>query len=263
VQLGSAVAVKLFDRIGVGGTTAMRLTLGALVLALVWRPWRRRYSREELLLVFLFGLTFVAMNLFFYEAIDRISLGVAVTIEVVGPIMVAVLHNSGGRDLRWPALALLGVVLIAQPWRETASLQVRGVIYAALAAAGWGAYILVAERAGKIFSSGDGLALAMLIAALITCAYGIPSAGSEILSPASLAIAALVAVLSTIIPYSFEFEALRRMPPNVFGVLMAFEPVAAATAGLVILGQTLAPLQLAAVALVVVAGVGVTRASSA
>jgi inner membrane transporter RhtA len=196
------------------------------------------------------------MNLSIYSAMDRIPLGVAVTIEFAGPMAVAVLGSRRTLDLLWVALAATGIVLLTDP--GGGSLDSAGVAFALLAATMWAFYILLAERTGRVFPGGSGLAVAMVAGAVAVAPFGIGQAGSELLEPELLAAGAAVALASSVIPYSLDLEALRRLPANVFGVLMSLEPAVAALAGLVVLGQDLALREWAAIALVVVASAGAT-----
>lgn len=261
VQFGAALAATLFDRAGVAGVSALRLGLAAIILLAVWRPWRTRHSAKALRAAALFGLVMGGMNMSFYYAVDRIPLGVAVTIEFLGPIAVAAIFSARRRDLVWPGLALVGVVLLAEPWKSGDSLDMVGVGLALLAAVFWGLYIVVAERASRLFDGGQGLAIAMGFAAAMALVPGIAEAGATLLEPSLLAVGLAVCLLSTVIPYTLETEALRRIPPGVFGVLMSIEPAIATFAGLLILHESLAAPQLLAIALVVTASVGVTRSS--
>lgn len=263
IQFGAALAATLFDEVGPSGTSVLRLTFAALVLLAIWRPWRRRHDPRALRLVALFGLTLGAMNLTFYEALDRIPLGVAVTIEFIGPITVATLLSRRRLDLLWVALAVAGIVLLAAPWQEGGALDTTGVVLALIAATFWGLYILLAQRAGRHFDGGEGLAIAMVWAAAIPLVPGIVQAGADLLDPLLLATGFGVALLSSVIPYSLETEALRRMPANVFGVLMSLEPALATLAGFVVLSQSLGARELLAIGLVVAASIGVTRGAQA
>lgn len=260
VQFGAALATSLFDELGASGTTLLRLGLAAVILLVLWRPDPRAYSAAELRLAGLLGLVLGLMNLTFYLALERLPLGVAVTIEFVGPLSVAVATSRRRADLGWAALAAVGILVLAGP--GGGSLDPVGLALALVAGACWAAYILVTQRAGPSFQGGRGLALAMGVAVLVALVPGVLEGGSALLDPRLLALATGVAILSSVIPYSLEFEALRRMPANVFGVLMSLEPGVAALAGFVVLGQALGTRELGAIALVVAASVGVTRAAS-
>jgi inner membrane transporter RhtA len=258
IQFGAALGATLFDDVGPAGTSLLRIGLGALILAALVRPSWRRHDARDRRLAALFGLTLGVMNLGFYEALDRIPLGAAVTIEFIGPVSVAVVLSRRPLDLVWVALAVGGILLLADPFGGGA-LDPVGLVWVLLAAAAWAAYILLAQRASGRFEGLEGLALASLVAALVPLAPGVLSAGGDLLSAEVLAIGAAVALLSSVIPYSLETEALRRIPAAVFGVLMSLEPAVAALAGFLVLGQRLGARELVAIALVIAASIGVTR----
>ena len=257
MQLGAAVGATLFDDVGAAGAALLRLALAAVILLAVTRPRTAGRSARAWRLAALFGLVLGAMNLCIYEAIDRIPLGVAVTIEFAGPLGVAVALSRRRADLAWAGLAGAGVVLLADP--GGGGTDAGGVAFALVAAGAWAAYILIAQRAGRVFAGRDGVALAMAVGVLVPLGPGLAAGGAGLLDPTTIAIAAAVAVLSSVVPYSLETEALRRLPARVFGVLMALEPAVAALAGLVVLGQGLSARDALAVALVVLASIGVTR----
>jgi len=257
VQFGSAIAAKLFDTIGPGGAVWLRLLFGTVILLALWRPRMRGYTRRQLVLACVFGLVLGFMNLSFYDALHRIPLGIAVTLEFVGPLTVAVAGSRRPIDLVWIGIAAAGIVALTQG--DTHSLNALGVAFALLAGALWGTYILVNARVGQAFEGGTGLALAMCFASLVILPFGIAQGGSHLLEPRSLALGAAVGLLSSAIPYSFELEALRRIKPSVFGVLMSIEPAMAALAGFIVLGQGLGVRTLLGIALVVVASVGAAR----
>jgi inner membrane transporter RhtA len=261
IQFGAALAATMFDDLGPGGTSLLRLMFAALVLMVLWRPRVRGRAPRALRLVVLFGLTLGAMNLFFYEALERIPLGVAVTMEFAGPLGVAVATSRRRLDLFWAGLAALGIVLLSNPFGGQ-GLDPVGVVLILAAAACWAAYILIAQRATHVFDGSEGLALAMVVAALVPVIPGIAEAGSALLQPDLLALGFGVALLSSVVPYSLETEALRRMPANVFGVLMSLEPGVAALAGFLVLGQALGVRELVAIGLVVAASVGVSRSAA-
>jgi inner membrane transporter RhtA len=249
LQFGAGFAVTLFDELGPAGAAFLRQAIAALVLLAIWRPRARRNVR----LAVAFGVTLGLMNLCIYEAMDRIPLGIAVTIEFWGPLAVAVAGSRRPLDLLWVVLAAAGIVLLADPG---GSLETAGVAFALAAGGLWALYILLSARVGAVFPGGSGLAIAMVAAATVTAPFGVSQAGGDLLHPELLAAAAAVAIASSVIPYSFELEALRRLPANVFGVLMSLEPAVAALAGLIVLGQSLDALEWLAIALVVVASAG-------
>jgi inner membrane transporter RhtA len=261
VQFGAALAKTLFDEAGAGGTVFLRVLFAAAVLAIVWRPLARGRPARDLSLAAAFGLALAGMNLAFYEALDRIPLGVAVTFEFVGPLGVAVAGSRLRLDLLWVVLAAVGILLLSD-FGEFGGLDAAGVGLALLAGAFWAAYIVLSARTGKAFPGGSGLALAMIVASALLAPVGIADAGGALLDPLVLALGLAVAMLSSAIPYSLELEALRRMPAGVFGVLMSLEPAAAALAGYVVLGETLGVREVAAIGFVVMASAGAARSAS-
>jgi inner membrane transporter RhtA len=257
VQIGAAFAIKIFDDLGPAGTVLLRVAFAALILLAIWRPRWRTYSGSELRLAALFGLTLAFMNLSFYEALNHIHLGIAVTIEFIGPLAVVLAGTRTKLDLLWAVLAATGVVLLG----GVSGANATGVFFALIAAACWATYILVNVRVGRVFPGGDGLAIAMTIGVIPLIPFGIADAGSNLLEPRLLAVGLGVAVLSSVIPYSVEVEALRRLKPSVFGILMSLEPAMAALAGFIVIGQDLSALDVVAMALVISASIGATRHS--
>jgi inner membrane transporter RhtA len=235
----------------------LRIVFAAVMLGILWRPSLRGHSSADLWLVGAFGLSLAAMNLTFYESLDRIPLGAAVTCEFVGPLGVAVFGSRRRLDLVWVVLAAAGILLLAAP--SGSGLNAPGVALALIAGGLWAAYILLTARVGRVFPGGNGLALAMGVAAVLILPVGIAQGGSNLLDPGVLAAGLGIAVLSSLIPYSLEMEALRRLPAHIFGVLMSLEPAAAAVAGLIVLGQVLKANEWAGMALVIVASAGATR----
>ena len=261
VQFGAALARTLFDEVGPGGTVFIRVAVAALVLALLWRPPIRGHDRDAWRLVGAFGVSLAVMNFFFYESLDRIPLGLAVTFEFVGPLGVAIAGSRRRLDLAWVASAAIGIVLIAAP--GAGDLDALGVLYALIAGAAWAAYILLSARTGRAFPGGTGLALAMCVAAALLLPVGIGAAGEALFDAEVLLVGAGVAVLSSVIPYSAEFEALRLMPEHVFGVLLSLEPAVAALAGYLVLDQDLGARELAGIACVVAATAGAVAGTRA
>jgi inner membrane transporter RhtA len=198
VQFGAALAKTLFDEIGAGGTVFVRVLFAALVLALIWRPRVAGLGRREGLLAVLFGLTLAGMNLAFYSALDRIPLGITVTLEFVGPLGVAVAGSRGALDLLWVGLAAAGILLLSD--FGTTDLDGLGVALALFAGCLWAAYILLSARVGQVFPGGSGLALAMVVAAVLLCPVGVADAGADLFVPWILAAGAAVAILSSVIP---------------------------------------------------------------
>ena len=259
VQLGAAIAKGLFHTIGPAGTVSLRVVLAAVVLLAVVRPRLRGHARAEYGMVLLFGLTMAGMNLCFYAALARIPLGITVTLEFLGPLGVAVAGSRRRLDLLWTACAAAGILLLS-PFAG-AALDPLGIVLALCAACGWAAYILLAGRAGRAFPGAEGLALGMSVSAFALLPVGLVAGGSALLSPGLLVQGAGVALLASVLPFSLEFEALKRIPAHVFGVLMSLEPAIAALVGLILLGEAITLRTLAALALVSVATVGATRSN--
>jgi inner membrane transporter RhtA len=260
VQFGAAFADKLFAQAGPGGVVLLRLLLSAAMLTVAVRPSLRNRSREDLLAVLAYGLILGTMNWSFYEALNRLPLGVAVTIEFTGPLAVAIAGSRRPLDGVWVLLAGGGVVLLAVRG-DSKDITVLGVLLALIAGACWAGYILVSKRVGRTWAQVDGLAVALWIGTLVVIPAGIVQGGSALLRPSVLAGGAAVAVLSSILPYSFELVALRRLRAATFGLLMSLEPAVAALAGIVVLGQPLQLVTVVAIAMVVTASVGTTLTS--
>jgi len=257
VQVGAALAKQLFGTLGSAGTVALRLFFAAVVLLAVWRP-SMRLGRPTWTVVISYGLVLGAMNLCFYLALAKIPLGIVVTIEFLGPLAVALAGSRRLLDGLWALLAAGGVVLLTE---GRGDLHLAGLLFALGAAVCWASYILLSAALGRHTDDGGGLALGMALAAVLVAPVGIADSGTALLEPWVLVVGLGVALLSSVIPYSLELEALRRIPPRVFGVLMSLEPAVAAMVGLVVLGEILGPLQWVAVLLVVAASAGATRSA--
>ncbi|MEV6346774.1 EamA family transporter [Actinoplanes sp. NPDC051851] len=249
LQFGGAVAALLFPHAGVGGVVALRLTIAALLMLAVCRPRFRGYGRADWLLVGGFGVALAGLNTLFYHAIDRIPIGPAVTLEVLGPLTLSVLTSRRAGGWLWAGLALCGVALLGRA--GFGRLDPIGVAFALAAGAMWAAYIVFSARVGRRFHRADGLTLSMLIAALLTLPFGVHA----FTSPSNLAWGTMVALLASVLPYTLEMLALRRLPTSTFAVLMSLGPVAASLAGFLLLDQHLAALEIFAIALVVTANI--------
>jgi inner membrane transporter RhtA len=225
------------------------------VLVVVWRP-ALRLNRRTWLVVAAYGAVLGAMNLTFYLALAQAPLGIVVTIEFLGPLAVAIAGSRRWLDGLWALLAAAGVVLLTE---SRGDIHLSGILFALAAAACWATYILLSAALGRHTSDGGGLALGMTIAAVLVAPVGLADTGTAVFEPWVLAVGLGVALLSSVIPYSLELEALRRIPPKVFGVLMSLEPAVAAMVGLLVLGEILGPPQWVAVLLVVAASAGATR----
>ncbi|AYY11745.1 EamA family transporter [Actinobacteria bacterium YIM 96077] len=261
VQMGAGIAKGLFESLPPSTVVFMRLLTSAVVLLLITRRliWARRrdLARADVLVLIGFGLALATMNFAIYQSFSRIPLGIAVTIEFLGPLGVSVVFSRRRLDLFWVALAALGVLLLTRG--DASALDPVGVLYALVAAMGWAAYILLSAETGRRFQGTSGLALASMVGMVVVAPIGLGEGGTQLWEPHLLAIAVGVGLLSSVIPYSLELEALRRMPAKVFGILMSLEPVVAALVGLVLLGEILELREWAAIGCVVVACVGATR----
>ncbi|MFJ8107403.1 EamA family transporter [Streptomyces sp. NPDC096132] len=256
VQFGGALAVMLMPRAGALGVVALRLFVAAVVLLVVCRPRLRGHSRADWGTVIVFGVTMAAMNGLFYQAVARIPLGPAVTLEVLGPLALSVVASRRALNLIWAGLALAGVFLLGGGFGD---LDPLGVAFALGAGAMWAAYIVFSARTGRRFPQADGLALAMGVGALLFLPLGIAESGAKLADPVTLGLGAAVAMLSSVLPYTLELLALRRLPASTFAVLMSLEPALAATAGFLVLGQALSVMEVAAIGLVVAASMGAVR----
>jgi inner membrane transporter RhtA len=256
VQLGAAISVGLFESVGVGGTAWLRLTLGAIGFVLIARPKYWHWTLAQLRAPVLLGIVSAVMTVSFLAAIDRIPLGTAVAIEFLGPLSVAAINSRTRRSLLWPLLALIGVVLLTEPWQGDPNLA--GIAFAALAGVGWGLYIVITQHVGDRFAGVNGLAISMPIAAIATAFVGIPQVWGN-LTVEVIAVALLAALLLPLIPWTLELYALRRLTKSAFGTLMAIEPAMALAIGAVLLDQIPAWAQFVGMGCVVLAGIAAER----
>jgi inner membrane transporter RhtA len=261
VQLGAALSDPLFDRIGASGIVALRLALAALMLWPFARPRLRGRSRADLGAAVALGACTGLVTLAFFEAIARIPLGVAVTIEFLGPLAVALAGSRHARDVAWVLLAAAGVALLTLGDGAGEPLDPTGVAFAALAAACWAGYILLTKRVGARWSGLEGLSVSLLVAAAVTLPAGLAGAGAELVAPDVLLAGVGLALLIPLLPYVLELIALRRLPTALFGVIMSLEPAIAAVLGFLILGQRLAAAGVVAIAMVSVASAGAALSS--
>ena len=259
VQVGAGFAKLLFDQVDPTTLVWLRLATSTVVLLAIARPRLRGRSATDWRTVLAFGAALGLMNFSIYQSFARIPLGIAVTIEFIGPLAVALAGSRRVRDLAWVVLAGLGVVALGL---EPTSLDPVGVAFALLAAVSWAAYILLSAGTGRRWSGLSGLTTASLVATVGLAPAALLLDGGALASPHVLAIGVVVGVMSSVVPYSCELVALRTLPASVFGILMSLEPAAAALVGVVLVGEVLAPLQWVAVLCVVVASAGATRAAS-
>jgi len=259
VPVGAAFAIRLFDTLGPDGTVLLRGGFSALMLMILWHPRVKGHTRGQWLVVVLFGCAIALMNLSFYQALARIPLGVAVTLEFVGPLGVAIAGSHRWSDLIWVAAAAIGIILLSPIGGNSLVLDPIGVLFVLIAGAFWAAYIILSERVGRFFPGGNGLALALCFGSVLLLPIGILSAGTALLNVESLAIGFGVAMLSSAIPFSLELEALRRLPAAAFGILLSLEPAIAVLVGIILLDETLSLREAIAIALVIVAAAGASR----
>ncbi|MGO4617971.1 DMT family transporter [Nocardia sp. 2YAB30] len=258
IQLGAALAKHLFDIIGANATASVRIMLAGIIAMALWRP-SLRIERRALPGIFGFGAATTGMNLCFYAAIDRIPLGMAVTIEFLGPLTVALAGSRRWRDTLWVLLAGAGVLLLTD---SAGAVSWTGVLFALASAAGWGGYIVFSAIVGKHTAGHDGLALAMAVGGILATPMAFAHASPAVLEPLVLLGVLAVAVLSSLVPHAIEMTALRRISASTFGVLMSLEPAVAAGAGMLLLGEGLRLTQWAGVCLVVIAAAGAARISA-
>jgi Predicted permease, DMT superfamily len=261
-QTGASFAKMLFPLVGAQGATALRLTLAALVLVAIFRPWRHRLDKAQWRAVLLYGGAMGAMNLFFYAALEHIPLGIAVALEFTGPLAVALFGARKPLDFFWIVLALAGFALLL-PWGESnGDISPLGVVLALCAGACWAGYIIFGQRAGQSGKNGAGgphiAALGVASAAVIALPFGVAGAGTALIDPAILPLALAVALLSSAIPYALDMVALPHIPARLFGILMSGQPAFAALSGLLILHETLGLGQVAGIAAIMAASIGAT-----
>lgn len=256
-QLGSAIAKSLFEQLNPVAVVFLRVGFAALVLMLLWRPNWRQVDRTAYPALIGFGLALALMNLTFYWAIERVPIGIAVTLEFIGPLGVAVFNSRRWLDAVWVVLAGLGIILLAPIGNMT--LDPVGIIMALIAGGFWAAYILLSARVGRALSGGAGLAFAMTIGAIALIPIALTAGNLTLLTPNLLLIGLGVALLSSALPYSLELEALRWLPVQTFGVLLSLEPVAAALMGFIILRETLSLRAMIAIVLVTIAAAGAAK----
>jgi inner membrane transporter RhtA len=258
-EVGASLAVLLFPAVGPLGMVMLRLVFSAVLLLAIARPRLRGHDPAAWMAVVTFGLVLAVMNGLFYLALERLALGVTVTIEVLGPLVLSIIASRRASAWLWALLALAGVFALGGGgWGD---LDPLGVVFALGAAASWAFYILSSARVGRVFPKLDGLALAMTVGAMLSIPFGIADAGTALLRWDLLALGAAVAVLSSMIPYAFELIALRRLPAASFAILMSLAPATAALAGFIFLSQELSVIELAGIGLVIAASIGAVRSS--
>lgn len=256
IQMGSVLAIQLFPILGPTGTVFLRILLGAVLLVVATRPAFDRTLGRHLGLILVFGLSIAAMNFCFFQAIARVPLGIAVTIEFLGPLAVAVVATHRAVDFVWVALAVFGIALLTPEFG--AALDPLGLMFAGLAACAWASFILLSVRVGRIFPGTSGLSLAMIAAAIYLLPLGVTSTGAIAVAPIVLLGALAVALLSTAVPLALEYESLKRMPPRTYGIVITVEPAVAMIIGALLLGDAIGLRGVIAVVAVMAAALGAT-----
>ncbi|MBP6180882.1 DMT family transporter [Flavobacterium sp.] len=256
VQFGAAIAKSLFPAIGAAGTTSVRIGVSALILLVVYRPNLKKITPKQWKIVIPYGLSLGAMNLIFYLAIERIPIGLAVTLEFIGPLLVAIIGSRRLIDYCWVLFAAVGIVLIA-PWTND-QIDPLGVLFALLAGALWAAYIVLGGNVSKIMNSGQAVATGMLFAAILILPFGFYENGLVNLTPKLLGLGIVLALLSSAIPFTLEMKALGQIPSRTFSILMSLEPAVASICAFVFLQENLSFYEIMAVICVVIASIGST-----
>lgn len=256
VQGGATFAKQLFPLLGPEAMTFFRVWISALLLLVLYRPWKKNLSRKSTFVVILYGISLGTMNLMFYKALERIPLGVAVALEFVGPLSVALFASSRRRDFAWALLAAAGIILVLPHADFSQSIDGVGVLFALGAGVCWGLYIIFAKKVGSYIIGGQAAALGMFFAALTVTPMSFTHIHLEVLNGKTGMMVIFVAILSSALPYSLEMMALRHLPAKNFGVLMSLEPAFAALAGLLLLDETLTGMQWLAIFCVMAASAG-------
>ena len=259
VQSGAAIAKTLFPAIGAAGTASLRIGISAIILFVVYRPNLFKFTPNQLKIVIPYGLSLGAMNLIFYLAIERIPIGLSVTLEFIGPLVVAVMGSKRLIHYLWVLLAAAGIVLIA-PWSND-GIDLLGVLFALLAGALWAAYIVLGAKVSKIMKGGEAVATGMLFASVLIVPFGILENGLNNLTPTFLYLGIALALLSSAIPFTLEMKALGQLPTRTFSILMSLEPAAASICAFIFLQEYLTFNEILAVVFVVIASVGSTITS--
>lgn len=260
-QTGAAIAYQIFDRVGAQGAVFLRLLISSALLWIVFRPSVRSVTTKNLPVILGFGVSLGAMNMCIYQAIARLPLGVAVTMELLGPLVLSVVLSRKLSGVLWAGLALAGVLLLSGVGPSTDGLDPVGVAFALAAASMWALYILMSRQAGREFPGTQGLALAMVVGALLAAPFGVASGGVELLDPWVLLIGALIAVISSAVPYALELASLRRLAAETFAILVSLAPAIAALVGWIMLGQALDLPEILGMGLVILASAAAVQSA--
>lgn len=258
IQFGASQAKQLFSVLGVAGTSTLRLLFASLIMVAVFRPWRTKFTRPMIKSLFFYGASLGLMNFSFYFALQRIPLGIAVALEFLGPLSVAIFSSKKKIDYLWALLAGIGIVLLLPKETATHSLDPIGMLLAILAGVFWAMYIIFGKRAGNNLKGEVASSMGMLVAALIVLPIGMAIDGPKLLNTGALPIALMVAVFGSALPYTLEMFALKKLPTQTFGVLMSLEPALAALMGLLFLAESLTVYQWLAILCVIISSLGST-----
>lgn len=256
IQFGASYAKQIFTQVDPACLTMLRTGLAAIFLLGLWRPWRHKLDLVAWKLIIPYGISLGIMNLLFYLSLQRIPLGIAVALEFTGPLGLSLLSSRQKVDILWVVLAALGIYLITPVQSSGEHLDILGVGLALAAGLSWSFYIVFGKRLGKVVANGPAASLGMLVAALTVFPFGISRIDQSYFSAKIWLMGALVALLSSALPYSLELIALKRLPTRIFGILMSLEPALAAVMGLVFLGEYLSPLQWIAIIAIIMASLG-------
>jgi inner membrane transporter RhtA len=256
IQIGASFAKNLFLELGPAGATSLRLFFGSVLLLVFWRPWREVIRSTQWKDLFLYGLSLGGMNLFFFFSLDRIPLGIAVALEFLGPLSVAIFHSKKKLDFVWATIALIGVILLMPVINEDQVLDLLGILYSLISGAFWGLYIIWGQQASKNLEPGPTAAWGMTFAALLVIPFTFFSLDFSKLNSSLLGTGFLVAILSSSIPYSLEMFALKKMPKKTFGILMSLEPAIGAIVGYLFLEEVLSLFQWLAIMLIIISSMG-------
>lgn len=259
LQVGAAFAKTIFPLVGPEGVAALRIGLAAVMLCILFRPWKQKIGQSQWKAMLIYALMIGGMNLLIYRAFNDIPVGIAIAIEVLGPLSVALLASRRRLDFVWIGLALLGVALLPMGTAQS-HLNIRGVAFSLAAAACWGIYVAVGPKVAHL--GPRGVALGMTLASLFVVPIGFSQAGFALIDPGVLMFGLVVATMSSALPFLLDIYALRRLPSNVFGVLMSASPAVSALAGLLVLKEFLSAMQWLGIAIITIACLGATQTAS-
>lgn len=262
IQFGASQAKQLFPLIGTAGTSTLRLIFASMMMIAAFRPWQIKYSKDMIKSLVLYGFSLGLMNFSFYFALKRIPLGIAVALEFLGPLSVAIFSSKKKIDYIWALLAGVGIYLLLPKSSAEAQLDLVGMLLAVLAGAFWALYIIFGKKAGNNLKGGIASSMGMLFAALIVLPFGVMIDGDKLLNTQALPMALMVALFGSALPYTLEMFALKRMPQQTFGIMMSLEPALAALMGLLFLQETLTLLQTLAILCVIISSLGSTLTNS-